>query len=215
MSIDPTVDRPRLCAHTFDDGRRCRTPHRSGHTLCHFHARKEAETLARQAAAAKISYDLSGECIAFRDVSAAIAHTISAVAHGHIKHKAATTIAYLCQSLVQSAARAESEHIRTFGIQDWKDEVIHTFNTSRFAEPKLSSDLDPAEPDESEEAPTEEAPTEEDRTEEAPIQEDPTEEDPAPEDDFQEELSADTNDPPLQDSTAADAPAPELESAAK
>jgi len=190
MSIDPAVDRPRLCAHTFDDGRRCRTPHRSDHTLCHFHARKEAETLARQSAAAKITYDLSGECIAFRDVSAAIAHTISAVAHGHIRPKAATTIAYLCQSLVQSAVHAESEHIRTFGFQDWKDEVTHTFNTSRFGQAKLSSDLA-----ESEEAEAE--------AEEASSQED----------DFQGDPSDDSDDQPLPESTATDESAAEPESA--
>jgi hypothetical protein len=138
MSIDLTVDRPRLCAFTFDDGRRCRIPRRSDHTLCHFHARKEAETRARQSAANKITYDISGECVTFRDVSAAIAHTISAVAHGHIKPKAAATIAYLCQSLVQSAVHAENEHIQAFGLQDWREEVAHSFNTASPAEPKVS-----------------------------------------------------------------------------
>jgi hypothetical protein len=144
MSVDLYPDRPRLCAHCYEDGRRCRLPRRSDHPcLCHYHARKEAHAQAAQQAADRIAYDLSGECIAFRDVSAAIAHTISAVASGHLKTRTATTIAYLCQSLVQSAARAESEHIRVFGLKDWEDEVMHTFNTSRFAEAKKPPQPEP------------------------------------------------------------------------
>jgi len=130
MSTDTYVDRPRLCAFTFGDGRRCRTPRRLDHPhLCYFHAVKEAQTLARQDAARKIAFDLSGEFIAFRDVNAAIAHTISAVALGHMKPKTATVIAYLCQSLVQSAARAESEYLRTFGEVEWQNEIVNSLDT--------------------------------------------------------------------------------------
>jgi hypothetical protein len=35
-------DRSNLCAFTFADGRRCRTPRRSGHPhLCYFHAQRK------------------------------------------------------------------------------------------------------------------------------------------------------------------------------
>jgi type IV secretory pathway VirB10-like protein len=144
-------DHPRLCAFTFADGRRCRTPRRPDHPyLCYFHARKEAQRLASERAAWNITYDLSGDYLAFRDVNSAIAHTISAVAYGHLKGHAATTVAYLCQSLVQSAARAEREHIRTFGEDDWTDEVCKSFNSRRppkhLLDPTLRSDPPPPPP---------------------------------------------------------------------
>ena len=38
-----------LCAFTFADGRRCRTPRLNGHPrLCCFHAKREAQSLAVQ-----------------------------------------------------------------------------------------------------------------------------------------------------------------------
>ena len=180
MSVDLYPDRPRLCVHCYEDGRRCRLPRRSDHpSLCYYHARKEAQALAAQQAADRIAYDLSGECIAFRDVSAAIAHTISAVASGHLKTRTATTIAYLCQSLVQSAARAESEHIRVFGLKDWQDEIVHTFNTSRFAQPKKTAQPEPPQaPHQPEQRPVHDDPAEIDQAESDPAEKDEEENDP-------------------------------------
>jgi hypothetical protein len=51
MSTNRSKDRSSLCTFTFADGRRCRTPRRAGHPhLCAFHARKEAQALAGEAA---------------------------------------------------------------------------------------------------------------------------------------------------------------------
>src|SRR5271166_2994939 len=163
MSVDLYPDRPRLCVHCYEDGRRCRLPRRSDHpSLCYYHARKEAQALAAQQAADRIAYDLSGECIAFRDVSA--------------------TIAYLCQSLVQSAARAESEHIRVFGLKDWQDEIVHTFNTSRFAQPKKTAQPEPPQ-----------APH---QLEQQDVQDDPAENDPAENDEAENDPQEDLRDEP-------------------
>ena len=131
MPASLSAARPRLCSFTFDDGRHCKIPHRPDHHLCQFHARRDAAARASRDAAWNIAYDLSGSYIAFRDVSAAIAHAISAVAYGHLKGRSAATVAYLCQSLVQSTLHAEHEHIRAFGFNDWQDELVKSFNSRR------------------------------------------------------------------------------------
>jgi hypothetical protein len=47
MSTIHPKDRASLCAFTFADGRRCRTPRCAVHAqLCYFHARKQAQVQA-------------------------------------------------------------------------------------------------------------------------------------------------------------------------
>jgi hypothetical protein len=128
MPTNFAVDRSRLCAFIFDDGDRCRAPRRSDHPYCYFHARKDAQSRATKETAENIAFAFSGPYIAFRDLSQALAHTISAVAYGHMNPKAATTIAYLGQSLVQSLARAESEHLRAIGAKHWGNEIVNSYN---------------------------------------------------------------------------------------
>jgi hypothetical protein len=128
MPTNFAVNRSRLCAFIFDDGDRCRSPRRSDHPYCYFHARKDAQSRAAKQTADNIASEFSGPYIAFRDLSQALAHTISAVAYGHMKPKAASTIAYLGQSLVQSLARAESEHLRAIGAKHWGNEIVNSYN---------------------------------------------------------------------------------------
>jgi hypothetical protein len=116
-----TMGRAHLCTFTFASARRCRMPLSPSHPcLCTFHARQEAHARAAEEAGQQIAYDLSGRYVSFADLSSAIAHTISAVAQRHISPRAATSIAYLSQTLYQSISRTESDYVRTFGVSAWK-----------------------------------------------------------------------------------------------
>ena len=72
--------------------------------------------------------DFSGRYISFADLSSAIAHTISAVAQRQLSPRAATSIAYLSQTLYQSISRAESDYVRTFGVDAWKRTLAHNLS---------------------------------------------------------------------------------------
>ena len=121
LSIDRRIS---LCSFTFADGRRCRMPHCASHPdLCTYHARKDAQDLAAKKVGNTISYDLSGEVSTACDVAAAIRHLFAAVAQGHIKPKTANTLAYLAQTLVQSAHLSKLEYIDAFGVNAWRDQV--------------------------------------------------------------------------------------------
>jgi hypothetical protein len=50
MSTNRSKDRSSLCSFTFADGRQCRTPRAAHPYLCAFHARKDAQALAGEAA---------------------------------------------------------------------------------------------------------------------------------------------------------------------
>ncbi len=59
MSTNRSKDRSSLCSFMFVDGRHCRIPRRADHPyLCAFHARKEAQALAGEAAGKDIAYHL-------------------------------------------------------------------------------------------------------------------------------------------------------------
>jgi hypothetical protein len=102
MSTDSSNDRASLCSFTFTDGRQCRTPRAAHPYLCVFHARKDAQALAAEAAGKDIAYHLSGAFVSACDLSSALGRLFSAVAQGQIKPKTASTLAYLAQSLVQT-----------------------------------------------------------------------------------------------------------------
>jgi hypothetical protein len=88
MSTNRSKDRSSLCSFTFADGRQCRTPRRAGHPyLCAFHARKEAQALAGEAAGQDIAYHLSGSYVSACDLSSALGRLFSAVAQGQEKPK--------------------------------------------------------------------------------------------------------------------------------
>jgi hypothetical protein len=99
--------------------------------LCTFHARREADAQARQEAAEDVKFALSGRYISYCDLTTALAHCISAVVHRHLTPRAATSVAYLGQTLFQSLGRAENEFINAFGADGWRHRVAGNFNTSR------------------------------------------------------------------------------------
>ncbi len=132
-------DRPCLCAFTFADGRRCRTPRLTGHPrLCCFHAKREAQALAAQHVGRDVSSFLSGSYLSACDLSSALARVFSAVAQGQIKPKTASTLAYLGQTLNQTIQLAQHEYINAFGTNSWRDMVA-----SSFAPPGTQEDEDP------------------------------------------------------------------------
>jgi hypothetical protein len=125
MSTLRSEDRVSLCTFTFADGRRCRTPHHSGHPhLCYFHARKEAQALAAEQAGRDISVCLSsGRYLSACNLSIALGRLFSAVAQGHIKPKTAKTLAYLGQTLLQTIRVAQHEYINAFDTDAWRSAV--------------------------------------------------------------------------------------------
>ena len=91
MSATFSIDRRiYLCAFTFADGRRCRIPRSAGHPdLCTFPARKDAAARAAQ----QFDQQFDREIVS----------------------KAANTLAYLGQIMVQSIHLAQNQCIKAFG----------------------------------------------------------------------------------------------------
>jgi hypothetical protein len=147
MSTNRSKDRSSLCSFMFVDGRYCRIPRQAGHPyLCAFHARKEAQTLAGQAAGKDIAYHLSGSYVSACDLSSALGRLFSAVAQGHVKPKTASTLAYLGQTLVQSLHLAQGEFINAFGTNYWRETIrtAHEQTADHFAD---HTSPDPPSPD--------------------------------------------------------------------
>jgi hypothetical protein len=133
MSTAQAMDRTRSCTFTFANTRHCRMPLSPSHPyLCTFHARKEAAARAAERVGQQIAYDLSSRYVSFADLSSALAHTISAVAQRHMTPRAATSIAYLSQTLYQSISCAETDYVRTFGVDAWKRTMAHNLSAADF-----------------------------------------------------------------------------------
>jgi hypothetical protein len=115
MSSNAAVPRsPELCEIIFDDGRRCHMSKCQDHAYyCYFHARRDNAARAEETAIGKITGALAGRSIDFDNLSSALAHTITALAEGHMDTKTAATIAYIGQSLVQSVNGAENLRLRS------------------------------------------------------------------------------------------------------
>jgi len=124
MSTNRSKDRSSLCSFMFVDGRHCRIPRQLGHPyLCAFHARKDAQALAGEAAGKDIAYHLSGSFVSACDLSSALGRLFSAVAQGHVKPKTASTLAYLGQTLVQTLPLAQHEYINAYGTNSWRETI--------------------------------------------------------------------------------------------
>lgn len=106
----PKKDRSGLCAFTFADGRQCRSLRWSGHQhLCYDHARKEAEAgISKQAREDLVSL-FCGKVLSAPDLAAALGRVLSAVAFGHIKPKAAVTLALVGQTSTAATHRKECD----------------------------------------------------------------------------------------------------------
>ena len=123
MSANRSTARASLCSFTFTDGRQCRTPRAAHPYLCTFHARKDAQALAAEAAGKDIAYHLSGAFVSACDLSSALGRLFSAVAQGQVKPKTASTLAYLAQSLVQTLPLARHEYINAYDTDTWRDTI--------------------------------------------------------------------------------------------
>lgn len=145
MSAIHSNNRASLCAFTFSDGRRCRTPRQSGHAqFCCFHARKQAQANAAQQLGRDFAYFLSGDCFSACDLAAALGRLFSAVARGEVKPRTAATLAYLAQTLLQTIRAAQSEYIGTFGTQAWRDLVsVHTKQNEKYVAGDASQPVPP------------------------------------------------------------------------
>ena len=120
MSATFSIDRRiYLCAFTFADGRRCRIPRSAGHPdLCTFPAKDAAARAAQQFDQQfdrEIVSDLSSEYTSACDLTPALRRFFAAVARGQAKPKAANTLAYLGQIMVQSIHLAQNQCIKAFG----------------------------------------------------------------------------------------------------
>src|SRR5260370_27024215 len=123
--------RSSLCSFMFVDGRHCRIPRRVDHPyLCAFHASKEAQSLAGEAAGKDIAYHLSGSFVSACDLSSALGRLFSAVAQGHVKPKTASTLAYLGQTLVQILPLARNEYIDAYDTDTWCETIRESHEQS-------------------------------------------------------------------------------------
>jgi hypothetical protein len=159
-------DRSSLCSFTFVDGRYCRIPLQAGNPyLCAFHARKEAQSLAGQAAGKDIAYHLSGSFVSACDLTSALGRLFSAVAQGHVKPKTASTLAYLGQTLVQILPLAQHEYINAYDSDTWRETISESHEQSaNHIEPDPPSSTPtpaPASPPASEPAPAPATPSDE------------------------------------------------------
>ena len=136
-SIRPK-DRVSLCHFSFSDGRRCITPISPGHPhFCFYHAEKESQSVAAEKLGRDLDYFFSGDYLSACDLSAALARLLAAVARGHVKPRAARTLAYLAQTLAQTIHLSQDEYINAFGTDAWRQAVRDSVrqNASRETEP--------------------------------------------------------------------------------
>ena len=119
--------------------------------LCAFHARKDAQALAAEAAGKDIAYHLSGSYVSACDLSSALGRLFSAVAQGQLKPKTASTLAYLGQTLVQALPLAQDEYINAFGTDHWRETIRDSHEQSADhsadpTEPNPDAEPDPESP---------------------------------------------------------------------
>jgi hypothetical protein len=122
-------DRVSLCQFTFADGRRCRTPRTGKHPhFCFDHAQKEARALAEESLSKDLAYFFSGDYLSACDLSTAMGRLIPAVIRGDVKPRAARTVAYMAQILLQSIHIAQNEYIEAAGMEGWRKSILNSVN---------------------------------------------------------------------------------------
>ena len=125
-------DRLSLCRFIFSDGRACRSPRTAADPqFCFYHAQKEAQSQAVAKLAEDLTRIFSGGYVSAGDLSAALSHLIPAVLLGHIKPRAARTIAYMLQTFVQTVRLSEHEAIQAFGAKTWRKAVVQSLRPNR------------------------------------------------------------------------------------
>jgi hypothetical protein len=137
-SLSPK-DRVSLCRFTFEDGRRCRTPRVStSPDFCFYHAKKEAQLRANENLAEDLAYFFSGDYLSANDLNTALSRVFVAVARGDLKPRAARTLAYLAQTMLQTLHLAQHEFATACGDTDWRKTVVDSINANhdyRFPKP--------------------------------------------------------------------------------
>jgi len=124
MSSLSAKDRVSLCSFTFSDGRRCRTPRlRDNPRFCPYHAQKEARAQAAQTLGKDLAYFFSGDYLSACDLTTALGRLIPAVLRGDVKPRAARTVAYLAQTLLQAIHLSKHEYINAFGTDGWRQSI--------------------------------------------------------------------------------------------
>lgn len=127
MSSLSPKDRVSLCSFTFSDGRRCRTPRlRDNPRFCPYHAEKEARAHAAQTLGKDLAYFFSGDYLSACDLTSALGRLIPAVLRGDVKPRAARTVAYLAQTLLQTIQFAQNEYTNAFGSNAWRNSVYNS-----------------------------------------------------------------------------------------
>src|SRR5205814_8667669 len=92
-----------LCSVRFSAAGRCRTPRpRHNPHFCFYHAQKDARARTTHKLGKDLPYFSSGDYLSACDLSTALARLIPAVVRGDVKPRAARTVAYLAQTLMQS-----------------------------------------------------------------------------------------------------------------
>lgn len=125
-------DRLSLCRFIFSDGRACRSPRTAADPqFCFYHAQKEAQSQAVAQLAADLTRIFSGGYVSAGDLSAALSRLIPAVLLGHIKPRAARTIAYMLQTFVQTVRLSQHEAIQAFGAKTWRKAVVQSLRANR------------------------------------------------------------------------------------
>jgi hypothetical protein len=131
MSSLSPKDRVSLCLFSYEDGRRCRTPRISSHPhFCFYHAKKESQSQSTEKLAKDLAYFFSGDYLSANDLNTALGRLIPAVIRAEIKPRAARTVAYMLQTLVQSTRLAQHEYINAFGTDGWRDAVCTSVNNN-------------------------------------------------------------------------------------
>jgi hypothetical protein len=128
MSTTPFEGRALVCSYAYANGHRCRMPRKTSHPyLCTYHARKEAQAEAADQVGRDLATRFSANYLSGSDLSSALAHMMSAVAQGHLKPRAASTLAYLSQTLLQAIHLSQHEYINAFGTTSWREEIRAAF----------------------------------------------------------------------------------------
>src|SRR5277367_5640760 len=146
MSSLNSKDRVSLCLFTYADGRRCRLPRASKSSsristgaphagappsfseggsshFCHYHAKKESRAATADNLAKDLAAFFSGHTVSANDLTTALARLLPAVVRGDIKPRAARTIAYMAQTLLQSIHLSQSEFKDAFGPDNYRKSI--------------------------------------------------------------------------------------------
>src|SRR5260370_10746479 len=132
MSSLSQKDRASLCSFSCADGRQCRTPRAAKHPrFCFYHAQKEARARAAQKLGKDLTYFFSGDYLSACDLSTALGRLIAAVLRGDVKPRAARTVAYLAQTLLQTIHISQHEYINAFGTDGWRKSIRNSVNSNQ------------------------------------------------------------------------------------